>query len=83
MNFSCDSLHILSSYLKDRKQYVQFEDKILSIKLNKMFFGVPQGSIFGSVLFNLYVVELSDQVTSTSIQSDNRTFYRHCKLKDL
>jgi len=73
MNFSCDSLRI---------QYVQVEDKTSSIK--PMFFGVPQGSILGPVLFNLYVVELSDQVTSTSIQyADDTTLYRHCKLKDL
>jgi len=73
MNFSCDSLRI---------QYVQVEDKTSSIK--PMFFGVPQGSILGPVLFNLYVMELSDQVPSTSIQyADDTTLYRHCKLKDL
>ena len=82
MNFSHDSLQILSSYLSERRQYVQVEDKTSSLK--PMFFGVPQGSILGPVLFNLYVVELSDQVTSSSIQyADDTTLYRHCKLKDL
>lgn len=82
MNFSSDSLQILSSYLLERRQYVQVEDKTSSLK--PMYFGVPQGSILGPVLFNLYVVELSDQVTSSSIQyADDTTLYRHCKLKDL
>ena len=71
MNFSIDSLQLLSNYLKDRKQYVQVEDKTSSIK--SMFFGVPQGSILGPVLFNLYVVELSDQIISNSIQSEKRS----------
>ena len=82
MNFSIDSLQLLSNYLKGRKQYVQVEDKTSSIK--SMFFGVPQGSILGPVLFNLYVVELSDQIISSSIQyADDTTLYRYCKVKDL
>ena len=82
MNFSIDSLQLLSSYLRDRKQYVQVEDKTSSVK--SMFFGVPQGSILGPVLFNLYVVELSDRILSSSIQyADDTTLYRHCKVKDI
>ena len=80
MNFSIDSLQLLSNYLKGRKQYVQVEDKTSSIK--SMFFGVPQGSILGPVLFNLYVVELSDQIISSSIQyADDTTSTGTAKLK--
>ncbi|XP_057299344.1 uncharacterized protein LOC130629967 [Hydractinia symbiolongicarpus] len=82
MNFLFRALKILSSYLKDRKQYVQIEDKISSLK--SMFYGVPQGSILGPVLFNLYVIELSNQINSASIQyADDTTLYKHCKVRDL
>ena len=49
-----------------------------------MFFGVPQGSILGPVLFNLYVAELADRTYSRTIQyADDITLYRHCKISTL
>ena len=49
-----------------------------------MFFGVPQGSILGPVLFNLYVAELADRTYSKTIQyADGTTLYRHCKISTL
>ena len=82
MNFSNNSIEIICSYLMDRQQYVQIEDS--KSTLLPMFFGVPQGSILGPVLFNLYVAELADQINSATIQyADDATVYRHCKIKDL
>ena len=82
MNFSSSSVEIISSYLHDRHQFVQIEDKVSSIK--PMYFGVPQGSILGPVLFNLYVVEIANNIESTSIQyADDTTLYRHCKIANL
>lgn len=49
LNFSRDSLEILSSYLSNRYQYVQIDDQKSSCQ--QMNFGVPQGSILGPVLF--------------------------------
>ena len=49
-----------------------------------MFFGVPQGSILGPVLFNLYVAELADRTYSKTIQcTDDTTLYQHCKISTL
>ena len=82
MNFGHNSIKIICNYLTDRFQYVQIEDK--KSNLLPMFFGVPQGSILGPVLFNLYVAELADRINSTAIQyADDTTIYRHCKLRDI
>ena len=82
LNFSHSSIKILSSYLRDRDQYVQIDDQKSSC--SPMNFGVPQGSILGPVLFNLYVIELTNDISSQAIQyADDTTIYRHCKISDI
>ena len=79
MNFSRGAIKILMSYLSNRQQYVQV-DCHCSMHL-PIYFGVPQGSILGPVIFNLYVAELPNYITSDSIQYvDDTTLYRSCKL---
>ena len=81
LNFSISSLKLIMSYLSNRQQFVQVNDKRSSTL--PIHFGVPQGSIQGPVLFNLYVTELSDQITSHSIQyADDTSLYRHSILID-
>ena len=58
MNFAKNTIKIICIYLIERYQYVQIEDKRST--LIPILFGVPQGSILGSVLLNLYVAELAD-----------------------
>ena len=74
MNFAKNTITIICRYLIKRYQYLQIEDK--SSNLLPMFFGVPQGTILGPVLFNLYVAELADCTYSKTIQyADDTTLY--------
>ena len=84
VGFSKSSLRWVTSYLTDRSQYVQVDDRLSnSIDVN---FGVPQGSILGPVLFNLYVNNLSE-VLPTKVKchqnADDTTLYTHCKPSEL
>ena len=78
VGFSKSYLRWVTSYLTERKQFVQIDDKLSSTI--EVAFGVPQGSILGPVIFNLYVNDLSDSLKAsiTSHQyADDTTFYAH------
>ena len=82
LNFSVQALKLIHSYVSERKKCVQVDDKSSSVKLNN--FGVPQGSILGPVLFNLYIVDLVENVTCDSLQyADDSTLYKYSKPKNL
>ena len=72
------------SYLTDRTQYVQIDDRSLE-RLN-VSFGVPQGFILRPLLFNLYVNDLTD-VLPTKVNchqyANDITIYSHCKPFEL
>ena len=69
-------------YLSNRHQLVQIDDKT-SEKL-PIDFGVPQGSILGPVLFNLYVRTISSNGRSNYLlYADDTTMLRHTKVINL
>ena len=81
LGFSRDFIWTLH-YVTHRKQFVQIDDTCSeAINVN---FGVPQGSILGPVLFNIYVADLQENVNVKCFQyADDTTIYDHAKISDL
>ena len=82
LGFSHQVLRLIGDYLTNRKQYVQVDDKISErLEIN---FGVPQGSILGPVLFNLYVTSIdSNGPSNYLLYADDTTLLRHTKVQNL
>ena len=72
------------SYLTNRQQSVQVNDK--QSRLIDVLFDVPQGSVLGTVISNLYANDMQDCLKddSTCFQyADDTTVLFHAPLKDL
>lgn len=59
------ALNWFKSYLSDRSQFVHVNDK--SSMHTKVTHGVPQGSVLGPILFNLYMLPLGNIIRRHSI----------------
>ena len=82
LNFSESVLCIIHSYVTERKQFVQVDDKLSANR--EVMYGVPHGSILGPILFNLYVQDMSNNTKSSCLQfADDIDLYHHCKFKEL
>lgn len=76
IGFSKNTLTWVVSFLTDRHQFVQIDDKKSDVL--PVMFGVPQVSILGPLPFNLYVNDLK-----CNQYADEITLYSHCKVSDL
>jgi len=64
LNFSSSSIKLISSYLTNRKQFISFSNQQSDIL--KISNGVPQGSILGPILFNIYISSINIKSSSSS-----------------
>ena len=74
MGFSKSFLLLVPSYPSERRQLVQIDDNLS--ELAYVEFVVPQGSILGPGLFNLYVADLQKKLDCPCYQyADDTTFF--------
>ena len=79
--FHIEVLKLIHDYLSNRKQRVKVNDAYSLWK--DIFYGVPQGSILGSLLFNMHLYDLFYFLEDLDIASyaDDTTIYMVSKKK--
>ena len=73
--FNLPSLILMHSYLSDRKQRTKVNHAYSSWE--EILFGVPEGSIIGPILFNIFLSDLFLMISDTDFSSyaDDNTIY--------
>ena len=82
--FSLPALRLMQSYLTKRKQKTKINSEFSSWE--EILFGVPQGSILGPLLFNIFLCDLffvMNNVDFASYADDNTPFFVGKDLDDI
>ena len=75
-------MKLICSYLCERYQYVQINEKSSSKRLIE--FGVPKGSVLGPILFNLYVPGMRNIIKPNICRyTDDTTCYEHFRASEM
>ena len=71
--FSLAALRLVCSYLSNRKQRAKINESYSSRE--EILFGVPQGSVLGSLLFDIFICDLFIMINDINItnHADDRT----------
>ena len=80
IGFSGSALKCFISYLGNKSQYVQVNDSKSATKPCQ--FGVPQGSVLGPLLFNLYVNDLQDIDPADLVNTCQYADRKHSKASE-